>query len=78
MSRNFFNKKQIDQKRDLNEKHDEKYRFIFVGQLVDRKRLDLLLEALQKIANGCFELEVIGSGPLEAVLKGKADKLLPG
>lgn len=53
---------------------------VFVGQLVRRKGLDLLLEALsdrqsdQRALSGC-KLTVIGSGPEEASLRRLADRL---
>jgi glycosyltransferase involved in cell wall biosynthesis len=55
-----------------------RFRFIFVGQFIERKRFDLLLEALHSIQTRHFELTVIGSGPLESSLRGRAKELLPG
>lgn len=54
------------------------FKFIFVGQLIERKRLDWLLLALNKIKTLEFELIIVGSGPLESKLKGMAEQLLPG
>ncbi|MDA9133292.1 glycosyltransferase, partial [Alphaproteobacteria bacterium] len=42
-----------------------KFRFIFVGQFVPRKQLDVLIYALAELEPDTFELWVIGSGPLE-------------
>jgi glycosyltransferase involved in cell wall biosynthesis len=56
----------------------ERFRFVFVGQFIERKRLDLLLEALHGIQAQHFELTVIGSGPLESSLRARAEELLPG
>lgn len=53
------------------------YRFVFVGQLVEGKRLDLLLSALADLKRD-VELVVIGSGPLEDGLRVVADRVLPG
>jgi glycosyltransferase involved in cell wall biosynthesis len=39
-----------------------RYRFLFVGQFVERKRLDLLIRALAELDDPLTELEVIGSG----------------
>jgi len=52
------------------------FRFIFVGQFIERKRLRLLIEAISKIRAHDFKLVVVGSGPLEDELHGQADKLL--
>ena len=54
------------------------FRFIFVGQLIERKRLELLLAALHSISHLDFLLLVVGSGKLETQLKSKSKKLLPG
>ena len=56
----------------------ERFRFVFVGQFIERKRLDLLVEALHSIQTQHFELTVIGSGPLESSLRASAEELLPG
>lgn len=54
------------------------FRLVFVGQFIERKRVDLLLDALSTLTDVNFELAVIGSGPLEAGLRAKADAILPG
>lgn len=51
------------------------FRFGFVGGLVPRKRVDLLLEAVSGLKG--FELVIVGSGPLEVRLKASAARLLP-
>lgn len=48
------------------------FRFIFVGQFIERKRLDLLLGILGKFPRGSISLSVVGSGPMEEELKAKA------
>ena len=54
-------------------------RFVFVGQFVEGKRLDLLISALGRLVHQAkFELLVIGSGPLEARLQARAHAVLPG
>ncbi|EHA14326.1 glycosyltransferase [Halomonas sp. HAL1] len=56
-----------------------RFRFICVGQFTERKRLDLLIEALASLPkNQNFELAVVGSGPLEQGLREKAESMLPG
>jgi glycosyltransferase involved in cell wall biosynthesis len=57
---------------------DAPFRFLYVGQLIERKRIDLLLDALARSAGEAFELLVIGFGPLEPVLRVAADRKLPG
>ena len=52
------------------------FRFIFVGQFIPRKRLEWLIKALGGLTNQDFELVVIGSGPLEGVLRAQAVRVL--
>lgn len=42
---------------------ESSFRLVFVGQVIERKRLDLLLDALEGTSEK-FELDVIGDGPL--------------
>lgn len=44
-------------------------KIIFVGQLIQRKRLDLLLDSLIRCNNTNIELTIVGSGVLENKLK---------
>ena len=55
-----------------------RFRFVFVGQFVERKRLDLLIAALGKLQRTDVELTLIGSGPLEFELRAAAEAVLPG
>jgi glycosyltransferase involved in cell wall biosynthesis len=68
--------KDMDLKEFQGRQSHSRFRFIFVGQFIDLKRLDLLLEALQRTENQNYELVVVGSGPLELKLKARAEKLL--
>lgn len=52
------------------------YRFIFVGQLIDRKKVDLLIGAMSQLQKHDFKLVVVGTGPKELHLKRQADTLL--
>jgi glycosyltransferase involved in cell wall biosynthesis len=52
------------------------FRFVFVGQFIPRKRLNCLIAALGTFTDQDFELVVIGSGPLEEVLRTQAAKIL--
>jgi glycosyltransferase involved in cell wall biosynthesis len=56
---------------------DTPFRFVFVGQIIHRKGLDLLVEALRRLADRKFELIVVGSGPLKAPLQSLTDAILP-
>lgn len=54
-------------------------RILFVGQLIERKRVDLLIAALAQSAEvqPRFTLQIIGAGPLEGALRAQAEQL-PG
>jgi hypothetical protein len=54
------------------------YRYAFVGQLIARKRLDLLMSALGGLAARDVELVIIGGGPLEPELRRLAETVCPG
>ncbi len=54
------------------------FRFLFVGQFIERKRLDLLISTLKELADREFELLVVGSGPEEQHLRMLAKHALPG
>lgn len=55
-----------------------RFKFIFVGSLIDLKRVDLLLDALTGLEDRPFDLEILGDGPERALLQYKADAVLPG
>jgi glycosyltransferase involved in cell wall biosynthesis len=55
------------------------FRFIFVGQLIERKRVDFLIRGLSTLIDKIdFELEIIGEGPLRSELQLLANTLIPG
>jgi glycosyltransferase involved in cell wall biosynthesis len=56
----------------------ERFRFLSVGHLIKRKRLDFLKGALRLMPSADFELAVIGSSPLEGRLRALAAEALPG
>ncbi|MGN6449399.1 MAG: glycosyltransferase [Brucella intermedia] len=62
----------------LSHDPDRPFRFLFAGQFIERKRIDLLIDALAKLSDTAFELATIGSGPLEEALRASAEKKLPG
>lgn len=62
----------------FSEKNENRpFHFIFVGQLNERKRVDLLIDGLEKIINTAdFKLIIIGTGPLNDVLQTRAERCL--
>lgn len=60
------------------DKDESKFHFIYVGQLIGRKRVDLLIEALAEIKKDQFELTVVGVGNQDSFLRALADQILPG
>lgn len=54
------------------------FRFLFVGRLIELKRLDLLIAALAAAGSRELELVVVGAGPLEAAWRAEAEAALPG
>lgn len=55
-----------------------RYRFVYAGQLIEQKRVGVLLQALAALGRQDVELVIVGDGPLRAQLQGMAAKLLPG
>jgi len=45
------------------------FRFVFAGQLIPRKRVDWLVNALAGLTDQAFELWIVGSGPEEPALR---------
>lgn len=54
------------------------FHWIFVGQFIELKRLDLLISALAGLNRTDFDLTVIGSGLLEGSWRAAAEAALPG
>lgn len=54
------------------------FRFLFVGQLIELKRVELLIKSLRELKQKDFQLAVIGAGPLEETLRAMAASALPG
>lgn len=52
------------------------FRLIYVGQLIERKRVDFLLDVLARVESKNIELTVVGSGPQEEALRTRAEQLL--
>lgn len=57
---------------EVKPKHDRTFTFVFVGQFIELKRLDWLIEALEGLRSDRFRLIVIGSGHLEVALRTRA------
>jgi len=53
------------------------FNFLFVGQLIPRKNLKLLIQALGDIRHDKFKLTVVGDGPLKDQLIKLADEKIP-
>lgn len=53
------------------------FRLVYVGQLIARKHLELLIESLSRLTSAEFRLVVVGSGPLEESLRALAARVLP-
>ena len=52
---------------EVGERAPEKGRFLFVGRLVEKKGLDVLLRALAEVPDG--QLVVVGDGPMRGKLE---------
>jgi glycosyltransferase involved in cell wall biosynthesis len=50
-------------------------RYIYVGQLIQRKRIDLLIESYSRISREIDSLLIVGDGPLEQELKSLSENL---
>jgi glycosyltransferase involved in cell wall biosynthesis len=51
------------------EPNSRPFQVIFVGQLIKRKGVDLLIDAMAALEPGSAQLTILGSGPLEAKLR---------
>lgn len=56
----------------------ERFRFLFVGQLIELKRVGLLIEALGLLGRDDFDLAVVGAGPRGPHWQALAAKIIPG
>lgn len=54
------------------------FRFLFVGSLIQRKRVGLFLETLEKLTDHRFTLDIVGDGPLRGTLQALAERVAPG
>ena len=71
-------KKMNEYKIQFDEKNKKySYRFIYVGQLIKRKNVDLLIKAIAILRLRDIELCIVGDGPEKVHLKSLANLLLP-
>lgn len=70
----FLSNQEIDYNNNIKSKDFE---FIFIGNLIKRKNIDLLLKALSYMEEKNFYLKIVGNGPEYKYLKKISDKLLP-
>ena len=61
-----------------NKIKNSRFRFIFVGQLIKRKNLDILIKAIASLKNNKIELWVVGDGPEKESSTLKSNLLIPG
>lgn len=54
------------------------FRFLFVGSLIQRKSVNLLIEALAGLVERHFDLVIVGDGPERAQLGRRAEESIPG
>ncbi|WP_204412909.1 glycosyltransferase [Bacillus tianshenii] len=52
----------------LNKNQQEKFKFLYVGQLIERKGIIETITAFEKLKRYDWELTIVGSGPLEKKL----------
>ena len=62
----------------IRTQEEKVFRILFVGQLIERKRVDLLISALAALKHENIELVVVGGGPLEQKLRQQGEQQLPG
>ena len=76
----FLREYQINRSLKLSKKKikKSKFRFIFIGQLIKRKNLNILIKAIASLKVKKIELWIIGNGPEKKYLYSLANLLLPG
>lgn len=55
----------------------EDFRFVFVGQIIDRKGIDELITSLVSLRDCNFRIDFIGNEPEGSSFRARAEKLLP-
>ncbi len=64
-----------EEKFDNDNNHDEKKTFVYIGQLIPRKGVDILLTAIALVKKKKWELKIIGDGKQSDYLKMLTKKL---
>ncbi|MDB9249149.1 glycosyltransferase [Halorubrum ezzemoulense] len=54
---------------------EDKFTLLYVGQLIARKNVELVLDALESIPKSDIQFIVVGDGPRESYLRSRADTL---
>ena len=72
----YFLKEKSNQLLKISSASNRVFRFIFVGQLIKRKRVDYLIRALATFKESPFELRIIGIGNEKTYLYALANELL--
>ncbi len=58
-------------------KKNTPFRFVYVGNLIKRKKVDRLIEAIAELKFKKVELWIVGKGPEEKYLRSLSDSLIP-
>lgn len=66
----YFLSRECHRSREGQEEDRARFRFMYIGQVISRKRLDLIFEALASLVDHEFEVHVLGSGSEESRLRG--------
>lgn len=72
----FLENKKDEFPRKIETRRSTAFRFLYAGQLVERKRVEWIISALEKILPLSFELLIVGKGNEEASLRHAASKKL--
>tara|TARA_Y100000768_G_scaffold115279_1_gene85075 strand:- start:3245 stop:4369 length:1125 start_codon:yes stop_codon:yes gene_type:complete len=62
----------------LKKKRNSLFRFVYVGNLIKRKNVDNLINAIAKLKLDNIELWIVGKGPEENYLRSLAKFIIPG
>lgn len=75
---NFIDEENLHKERVQLDSREKNYtRFVYLGSMIKRKRIDLLIEAVKRLKNDkiLIKLDLIGEGPLKKEFKKKVMKL---
>ena len=74
----FLTEPEFDRDMVADRSTDSTVRFLFVGQLIGRKRVDQLIKGLAAVGKDDIHLTVIGDGPMRSQWQTLGAQLLPG